>query len=59
MSGRAVDMLTALKRTGTAGRVFPMSANAVKLAWKRVARRGQLADLHLHDLRHEAISRFF
>ena len=59
LSGRAVEVLTALKRTNGDGRIFPMSANAVKLAWKRITQRAQVADLHLHDLRHEAISRFF
>jgi integrase len=29
------------------------------LAWERVKRRGKIADLRFHDLRHEAISRFF
>jgi integrase len=39
--------------------LFPLTANAVKLAWRRLARRTKLDDLHFHDLRHEAISRFF
>ena len=38
---------------------FPMSANALGLAWKRLRERGNIKDLHFHDLRHEAISRFF
>lgn len=40
-------------------RVFPVSANAVRLAWERLRIRSGLPDLRLHDLRHEAISRFF
>ena len=36
-----------------------MTANALRLAWVRMTRRAGLADLHFHDLRHEAISRFF
>jgi integrase len=40
-------------------RVFPISANAVRLAWERLRKRAGLRDLHFHDLRHEAISRFF
>ena len=40
-------------------RVFPVSANAVRLAWERLKRRVGVDDLHFHDLRHEAISRFF
>jgi integrase len=40
-------------------RVFPITANAVRLAWERLRNRAGLCDLHFHDLRHEAISRFF
>ena len=40
-------------------RVFPVTANAVRLAWERLRTRAGLADLRLHDLRHEAVSRFF
>ncbi len=39
--------------------MFPMTANAVRLAWERLRRRAGITDLHFHDLRHEAISRFF
>ena len=38
---------------------FPMSANAVRLAWDRLKKKENIKDLHFHDLRHEAISRFF
>lgn len=41
------------------GQVFDLTPNAVKLAWRRLVLRAGLEDLHLHDLRHEAISRFF
>jgi len=40
-------------------RVFPVTANAVRLAWERVRTRANICDLRFHDLRHEAISRFF
>jgi integrase len=40
-------------------RLFPMSANAVRLAWERLKKRAGIRDLRFHDLRHEAISRFF
>jgi integrase len=36
-----------------------MAPNAFRLAWERVRRRAGLDDLHFHDLRHEALSRFF
>ena len=38
---------------------FPYTANALKLAWNRLKKKGNIKDLHFHDLRHEAISRFF
>lgn len=41
------------------GLVFPISANGFRLAWERVKRRAKIDDLRFHDLRHEAISRFF
>lgn len=40
-------------------RVFPVTPNAVRLAWTRLTKRTHLEDLRLHDLRHEAVSRFF
>ncbi len=42
-----------------ADRVFPLSANALRLAWERLKGRASIEDLRFHDLRHEAISRFF
>ncbi|MDA0341679.1 MAG: tyrosine-type recombinase/integrase [Proteobacteria bacterium] len=36
-----------------------MSPNAVRLSWGRLTHRAGIEDLHFHDLRHEAISRFF
>lgn len=41
------------------GPVFPISANALRLSWERLKRRAGVKDLRFHDLRHEAISRFF
>ena len=41
------------------GRVFPITTNAIRLSWQRVTMRANIQDLHFHDLRHEAISRFF
>lgn len=41
------------------GFIFPVLPNAVRLAWERVRRRAGVPDMHFHDLRHEAISRFF
>ncbi len=39
--------------------VFPITANAFRLAWERTKKRAGIADLRFHDLRHGAISRFF
>ena len=38
---------------------FPVTDNAFRLAWDRLRSRAELDDLRFHDLRHEAISRFF
>jgi integrase len=40
-------------------KVFPVTPNAIRLAWERLWARAGLTDLRLHDLRHEAVSRFF
>jgi integrase len=53
----AVELLS--KYSATEGRLFPITGNAFRLAWGRVKRRAAIDDLHFHDLRHEAISRFF
>lgn len=44
--------------------VFPVSGNAFRLCWERCKRKvavdyPSIADLRFHDLRHEAVSRFF
>jgi integrase len=41
------------------GAVFPVSANAIRLAWGRAKQQAGVDDLRFHDLRREAISRFF
>ncbi|MDA9499556.1 integrase [Bradyrhizobium sp. CCBAU 11357] len=54
------DAIKALpKRCSIGGRVFSMTGNAIHLAWDRLTERAQIDDLRFHDLRHEAISRFF
>ena len=53
----AIEVLS--KHSVTDGRLFAITANAFRLAWERVKRRAGITDLHFHDLRHEAISRFF
>ena len=39
-------------------RVFPVSAGAVTQGIRRARKRAGLADVRLHDMRHEAVSRF-
>ena len=57
LSISATSILNALPRTQD--RVFPVSGNAVRLVWGRVVKKAGIDDLHFHDLRHEAVSRFF
>lgn len=57
---RAVEILSGLpKRQGYELMVFPISANALKLGFQRALERSRIDDLRIHDLRHEAVSRFF
>ncbi len=53
----AVEILRALPQTDD--RLFQVTPNAVRLAWGRLTKRAGIEDLHFHDLRHEAVSRFF
>ncbi|WP_242120425.1 tyrosine-type recombinase/integrase [Sphingomonas lacusdianchii] len=57
LSDGAISVLQV--QIASAGPVFNITANALKLAWGRAVRRSGLSDLHFHDLRHEAVSRFF
>ncbi len=61
LSGSALALLRTLgeHRDPTRERVLPITENAAKMAWKRLARRARLENLRFHDLRHEAISGFF
>lgn len=58
LSRRAMEILDELRGKHPT-RVFPISAEAVKCAWRRLRKRAGAEDLRFHDLRHEAISRFF
>ena len=53
----ARDVLSRLPRQDE--RVFPIRANCVRLAWERCRNKAGISDLRFHDLRHEAVSRFF
>ncbi|MEK4034111.1 site-specific integrase [Methylocystis sp. IM3] len=58
LSPQALSVLLEFQR-GEGDIIFPISANSLRLAWERVKRRAGVMDLRFHDLRHEAISRFF
>jgi len=58
LSSRAVEILRALP-SDRAGRVFPgLTKSAVAQAFNRLRKRAKVDDLHFHDTRHEATSRF-
>ena len=50
-------MLKDLPQTDTS--VMAITGNAIRLAWERLKKKAEVTDLRFHDLRHEAISRFF
>lgn len=49
------EVLAALPRTEA--RVFPLTADHLRKIWARLCEAAGITDLHMHDLRHEAISR--
>nr|WP_246681686.1 site-specific integrase [Methylobacterium sp. L1A1] len=57
LTPKAIEILRLLPQTE--GRVLPVSGNAVRLAWERLRKRAGVPGLRFHDLRHEAVSRFF
>lgn len=60
LTPKAAEILKdALYRKHNCRTVFDLTAAAVDSAWDRLTQRAQITDLHFHDLRHEAISRFF
>lgn len=68
LTTRALEVIKTLPRQLNDDRVFGLSPDAATKAFKRVCKRAKSADgkkakpivgLRLHDLRHEAISRFY
>ena len=59
LSELARSQLAGIDKLSDEQRLFDVSSNAFKLAWRRTVDVAELVDLHFHDLRHEAISRLF
>jgi integrase len=57
LSTVALNVIEDTPRYGTT--VLSISANALRPAWERLKRRAGVSGLRFHDLRHEAVSRFF
>jgi integrase len=57
LTPRAVEILKNLERSGK--RIFPMTANAFRLAFNRAREKAELMHFHFHDTRHERISSLF
>jgi len=59
LSTKATQVLTGQRQRNDTPSPFPVTSNGFRLAWDRLRCRAGLSDLRFHDLRHEAISRFF
>ena len=59
LSSRAAKVLSDQRSRQDTPAPFPANANAFRLAWERLRKRANLYRLRFHDLRHEAISKFF
>lgn len=56
LSPEAVRLIASRERTGE--RVLNLTPMALRRAWERLCARAKVEDLRVHDLRHEALSRF-
>jgi len=60
LSSRSIAILKGLPRPiGQAAKVFPITQSGLIGAFRRACAAAEIEDLRLHDLRHEATSRFF
>jgi integrase len=57
LTRRCIEVLQTVPQTDE--QVFPISATCLRLAWNRTRNKVGITDLRFHDLRHEAVSRFF
>ncbi len=58
LSTRAIATLNKIP-THISGKVFPLTETALRGQWRRTMKRTGIENLRLHDLRHEATTRFF
>jgi len=58
LTPKALKLLNSLPRNFN-GRVFSMKSDSISQAFERCCKRAKIENLRLHDLRHEATSRFF
>jgi integrase len=56
LSPEAIRLLASKERKGE--RVLNLTPMALRRAWERLCARANVVDLRVHDLRHEALSRF-
>ena len=59
LSTKAAQVLATQRQRNDTPSPFPVTPNGFRLAWDRLRSRACLSELRFHDLRHEAISRFF
>lgn len=58
LSEKAIEILKAVSNSQNK-KVFPITANALRLSWTRLTARAEIYNFCFHTLRHEAVSRFF
>jgi integrase len=59
LSEKAFQVLEKISQDDSTKPVFSTTGEAIKRSWCRAVDRSGIVDFHFHDLRHEAISRFF
>ena len=58
LSSRAIEEIKNIP-AHISKRIFPISETAIRGQWRRMLKRTGIKNLRLHDLRHEATTRFF